>query len=87
MQTTIIWDAHTGEAKQQFPFHSGNFCITLISKMKCIFNIINIISSFAKNLSAREKFELSFLCVYYPEYCGLWVYSFSRKMGFCDSQL
>lgn len=22
-QTTIIWDAHTGEAKQQFPFHSG----------------------------------------------------------------
>lgn len=24
-QTTIIWDAHTGEAKQQFPFHSGNW--------------------------------------------------------------
>lgn len=23
IQTTIIWDAHTGEAKQQFPFHSG----------------------------------------------------------------
>lgn len=23
LQTTIIWDAHTGEAKQQFPFHSG----------------------------------------------------------------
>uniref|UniRef100_A0A3B3ID52 TBL1X/Y related 1 n=1 Tax=Oryzias latipes TaxID=8090 RepID=A0A3B3ID52_ORYLA len=22
-KTTIIWDAHTGEAKQQFPFHSG----------------------------------------------------------------
>lgn len=24
-QTTIIWDAHTGEAKQQFPFHSGEW--------------------------------------------------------------
>nr|XP_060499684.1 F-box-like/WD repeat-containing protein TBL1X [Panthera onca] len=24
-KTTIIWDAHTGEAKQQFPFHSGEF--------------------------------------------------------------
>ena len=24
-QTTIIWDAHTGEAKQQFPFHSGEY--------------------------------------------------------------
>uniref|UniRef100_A0A3Q1ECZ5 Transducin beta like 1 X-linked n=1 Tax=Acanthochromis polyacanthus TaxID=80966 RepID=A0A3Q1ECZ5_9TELE len=23
-KTTIIWDAHTGEAKQQFPFHSAN---------------------------------------------------------------
>lgn len=23
VQTTIIWDAHTGEAKQQFPFHSA----------------------------------------------------------------
>ncbi|XP_054400262.1 cAMP-dependent protein kinase catalytic subunit PRKX-like isoform X1 [Pongo abelii] len=22
-KTTIIWDAHTGEGKQQFPFHSG----------------------------------------------------------------
>ncbi|XP_042370145.1 F-box-like/WD repeat-containing protein TBL1XR1, partial [Plectropomus leopardus] len=22
-KTTIIWDAHTGEAKQQFPFHSA----------------------------------------------------------------
>ncbi|KAK2491173.1 hypothetical protein MC885_014843 [Smutsia gigantea] len=24
-KTTIIWDAHTGEAKQQFPFHSGEY--------------------------------------------------------------
>ncbi|KAG9331130.1 hypothetical protein JZ751_019968 [Albula glossodonta] len=23
--TTIIWDSHTGEAKQQFPFHSGRW--------------------------------------------------------------
>lgn len=30
-QTTIIWDAHTGEAKQQFPFHSGIKTSSLLS--------------------------------------------------------
>ena len=24
-KTTIIWDAQSGECKQQFPFHSGEF--------------------------------------------------------------
>lgn len=53
MQTTIIWDAHTGEAKQQFPFHSGNFCITLVSKIKCsLFCECNLY--FFKSLSDRS---------------------------------
>lgn len=47
-QTTIIWDAHTGEAKQQFPFHSGTNAQTCCSHPKlqfpsetCSLNLIN----------------------------------------------
>ena len=28
-KTTIIWDALSGKAKQQFPFHQGKYCITV----------------------------------------------------------
>uniref|UniRef100_A0A3Q1CGI5 Transducin beta like 1 X-linked n=1 Tax=Amphiprion ocellaris TaxID=80972 RepID=A0A3Q1CGI5_AMPOC len=40
-KTTIIWDAHTGEAKQQFPFHSGK----LIQDAKFSTEITNRIPS------------------------------------------
>ncbi|KAG7227130.1 hypothetical protein INR49_013928 [Caranx melampygus] len=40
-KTTIIWDAHTGEAKQQFPFHSEHQIPAVLSWPACISNCSN----------------------------------------------
>lgn len=52
-QTTIIWDAHTGEAKQQFPFHSGTKHWMLWRRVVTSVNGCNVFQYLQISLSVR----------------------------------